>query len=277
MMATFKTADGLSLHYTDTGAGSGPVILCLSGLTRNSSDFDYVTPHLHDARLIKLDYRGRGQSDWAQDWTTYSIPTEAGDVLALMDHLGLARAAILGTSRGGLIALGLAAGAPERISAVALNDIGPELDPAGLTNIMGYLGRNPKWKTHEQAAAERPAYMKGFANVPPARWLDEVKKLYLETPEGLKINYDPHLRDAVAAAGATPAPDLWPLFDALAGKPLCCIRGANSDLLSPETLAEMVRRRPDMIVAEVPDRAHIPFLDEPEAVLALRTWLQELT
>ncbi|WP_433989669.1 2-(acetamidomethylene)succinate hydrolase (plasmid) [Pseudoseohaeicola sp. NH-UV-7] len=273
-MATFQTADGLTLHYTDEG--HGPAILCLSGLTRNASDFDYVTPHLHDARLIKLDYRGRGKSVWAKDWTTYTIPTEAGDVLALMDHLGLEKAAILGTSRGGLIAMGLAAGAHDRISGVALNDIGPELDPAGLTNIMGYLGRNPKWKTHAEAAAERPAYMKGFANVPPERWLEEVQKLYVAIPEGLKINYDPHLRDAVEAAGATPAPDLWPLFDALDGKPLCCIRGANSDLLSVDTLAEMVRRRPDMIVAEVPDRAHIPFLDEPEAVLALRTWLGEL-
>lgn len=272
-MPRFSTADGLSLHYTDEGEGLP--ILCLSGLTRNATDFDYVTPHLHDARLIKLDYRGRGQSDWAQDPATYSIPTEGGDAIALLDHLGLDRAAVLGTSRGGLIAMGLAATVPDRILGAALNDIGPEFDPAGIANIMGYLGRNPDWSTYTEAARERPKYMKGFDNVPPERWMQEVRKLYLETPDGLQINYDPRLRDAVEAAGASPVPDLWPFFDALAGKPLCCIRGANSDLLSPETLAEMERRRPDMIVADVPDRAHIPFLDEPQAVLALRTWLQE--
>jgi pimeloyl-ACP methyl ester carboxylesterase len=273
-MPFFTTTDGLSLHYTDRG--NGPTILCLSGLTRNGSDFDYVAPHLHDARMIRMDYRGRGKSDWAKDPMTYTIPTEAGDALALMDHLKLDQAAILGTSRGGLIAMGLGAMAPDRIRGVAFVDIGPELDPQGLEFIMGYLGRNPKWKTHAEAATERPNYMKGFANVPHARWLEEVQRHYTQTPQGLKITYDPKLRDAVIAAGATPAPDLWPFFDALGGKPLCCIRGVNSDLLSPETLAKMEARRPDMIIAEVPDRAHIPFLDEPEATLALRTWLQEL-
>jgi pimeloyl-ACP methyl ester carboxylesterase len=273
-MPKFTTPDGLSLHYTDDGTGLP--IVCLSGLTRSGSDFDYVTPHLQDTRLIKLDYRGRGNSDWADDPMTYTIPVEGNDVVALMNHLGLQSAAILGTSRGGLIAMGLAATVPDRIIGAALNDIGPEIDPAGLENIMGYLGRNPVWISHVEAASERPNHMRGFANVPDERWLQEVQKLYVETPDGLKINYDPRLRGAVEAGGTSPAPDLWPFFDALAGKPLCCVRGANSDLLSAATLAEMERRRPDMIIAEVPDRAHIPFLDEPQAVLALRTWLQEL-
>lgn len=273
-MGKFTSPDGLTLHYTDQG--TGVPILCLAGLTRNGSDFDYVTPYLHDARLIKLDYRGRGQSDWADDPLTYSIPVEGGDVIALLDHLELPSAAILGTSRGGLVAMGLAATVPDRIIGVALNDIGPEVDPTGLENIMGYLGRNPVWHSHAEAAAKRPEHMSGFANIPQARWMQEVQKLYVETPDGLKITYDPRLREAVEAVAAAPTPDLWPYFDALAEKPLCCIRGANSDLLSAETLAEMERRRPDMIVAEVPDRGHIPFLDESEAVLALRTWLQEL-
>ena len=76
--------------------------------------------------------------------------------------------------------------------------------------------------------------------------------------------------------GAQPAPDLWPLFDALAGLPLACIRGANSDLLAPETYVEMKKRRPDMIAVEVPGRGHIPFLDEPESLDALRRWLDML-
>ncbi|MEP2028484.1 MAG: alpha/beta hydrolase [Paracoccaceae bacterium] len=273
-MPKFKSPDGLSLHYSDEGTGFP--VLCLSGLTRNGSDFDYVTPHLGDIRLIRLDYRGRGKSEWAVDHLTYSLPVEGSDAVALMDHLGIDNAAILGTSRGGLIAMGLAATVPDRIAGVALNDIGPELDPAGLESIMGYLGRNPVWKTHAEAARKRPDQMKGFVEVSDERWMQEVQRHYVETPDGLKINYDPRLLDAVQAAGATAAPDLWPFFDALAGKPLCCIRGANSDLLSKATLTEMERRRPDMIVAEVPNRAHIPFLDEPEAVLALRTWLQEL-
>lgn len=272
-MAFFQTSDGLKLHYTDEGEGLP--LLCLSGLTRTGGDFDYVAPHLPNVRLIRMDYRGRGQSEWG-DHTTYSIPVEARDAVELLDHLGVDKAAVLGTSRGGLIAMMLAATVKDRLTGVALNDIGPELDTEGLEVIMGYLGRNPTWKTWEEAAEARPKVMKGFANVPAERWMTEVKRLYRETPEGLAITYDPKLRDAILDGATQPAPDLWPLFDAFAGLPLCTIRGANSDLLSSETLAKMQAKRPDMIAATVPDRAHIPFLDEPEALDALNRWLNML-
>ncbi len=150
-MPSFTSADGLTLHYTDEGKGL-PVI-ALAGLTRNGADFDHVAPHL-PVRLIRPDYRGRGQSDWA-DPATYTIPQEAADVLALMDHLGLEKAAILGTSRGGLIAMMLAATAKDRLLGVALNDIGPEIAAKGLDVIKDYIGRNPAQKTYAEAAEAR--------------------------------------------------------------------------------------------------------------------------
>ena len=270
-MAEFKTSDGLRLHYEDQGEGAP--ILCLSGLTRNSTDFDYVLPYLlGEHRVVRLDYRGRGRSQRAPNWDSYTIPTEARDVLELLAHLGLDRVAILGTSRGGLIAMSLALLAKERLDGVCLVDIGPEIAPEGLDAIKDYVGRNPEARTHDDAVAMRAALMAGFEGVPESRWREEVEKHYRETEDGLVINYDPRLRDAVLEAGAQPAPDLWPLFDALSGLPLACIRGANSDLLTPATLAEMRRRRPDMIVAEVPGRGHVPFLDEPEALEALNEW-----
>ncbi|WP_108484997.1 alpha/beta fold hydrolase [Oceaniglobus ichthyenteri] len=268
-MPHFTTSDGLSLYYDDQGDGAP--LVCLAGLTRNTTDFDYVLPYLTNNRLIRLDYRGRGQSEWGQ-WEDYTIPVEARDTLELLDHLGLKRAAILGTSRGGLIAMVLAATAKHRLTAVALNDIGPEIAPSGLETIKGYIGRNPSVKTHAEAAALMPSRITGFANVPATRWAEEAAKHYIATADGLKINYDPALAKSVAASGAQPAPDLWPLFDAMDGLPLALIRGANSDLLSRETAAEMRARRPDMIFAEVPDRGHIPFLDEPEARSALAQW-----
>ncbi|MFO6464482.1 alpha/beta fold hydrolase [Jannaschia sp. KMU-145] len=272
-MPEFRTSDNLRLWYDDTGEGDGPPILCLSGLTRNSTDFDYVLPYLvGENRVIRLDYRGRGKSQRAPDWKTYTIPTEARDVLELMAHLGLDRVAILGTSRGGLIAMSLALLAKDRLAGVCLVDIGPVLDPAGLEVIQDYIGKNPDAATYEAATAIRASLMAGFEDVPEDRWREEVEKHYRETEDGLVINYDPKLRDAVLEAGAQPMPDLWPLFDALEGVPLACIRGANSDLLSPETLAEMARRRPDMIVGEVAGRGHVPFLDEPEALEALNEW-----
>ena len=271
MTQFFTTPDGTRLAYDDHG--DGLPLLCLPGLTRTMADFDYLLPHLPPCRVIRMDYRGRGASQWTGA-ATYTVPQEAKDALDLLDHLGIDRAAILGTSRGGLIGLLLAALAKPRLIGLCLNDIGPEIHRPGLTRIFDYVGRNPASKTHADLAAALPRNMPGFANVPPARWLAEAQKHYTQTATGLQITYDPALRDAFLAAFDGPPVDLWPLFDACAGLPLALIRGANSDLLSPATTAEMRRRRPDMIFAEVPDRAHIPFLDEGESLAALHAFLK---
>ena len=270
-MPEYRSSDNLRLWYEDQG--DGPPLLCLSGLTRNSTDFDYVLPYiLGEHRVIRPDYRGRGKSQRAPDWRSYTVPTEARDVIDLLDHLGLDRVPIIGTSRGGLIAMALALMAKDRLGGLCLVDIGPEIAPAGLEAIKGYVGQPPAARNLEEAALMRATLMEGFANVPAARWREEAERHYRETEDGLELTYDAKLRDAVLEAGAQPAPDLWPLFDALEGLPLACIRGANSDLLTAATLDEMRRRRPDMIVGVVPDRGHVPFLDEPEALEALNEW-----
>lgn len=274
MTPTFTAPDGARLAYADEG--DGLPLLCLPGLTRTMADFDYLRPHLPPLRLIRMDYRGRGASQWTGA-ATYTVLQEAQDALALLDHLGLDRAAVLGTSRGGLIGMLLAAIAQTRLIGLCLNDIGPEIHRPGLTRIFDYVGRNPASKSHEALAEALPRNMAGFANVPSERWLAEAQLHYAATPGGLKITYDPALRDAFLAAFEGPPADLWPLFDACAGRPLALIRGANSDLLTAETAAEMHRRRPDMILAEVPDRAHIPFLDEPESLTAIRAFLKACT
>ena len=273
-MPRYTANDGASLYYTDEGAGLP--LLCLAGLTRTGADFDYVMPHLRDCRVIRMDYRGRGLSEWDKKWQNYTLPVECQDVLTLLNHLGLQQVAILGTSRGGLNAMGLAMSHKNRLLGVALNDIGPELDPTGLSFIMSYLGRNPGAKNHVDAARGLERSMTSFRDVPFARWMEEAVKHFRMTDSGLSITYDPKLRDAVEAQGAQAAPDLWPFFDALEGLPLACLRGENSDLLSPDTLAEMQRRRPDMVAATVMGRGHIPFLDEPESVATLQTWINSL-
>jgi pimeloyl-ACP methyl ester carboxylesterase len=270
----FTAADGAKLAYRDRGAG--PVVIALAGLTRNSHDFDYLMHHMpEDIRVIRPDYRGRGESAWTGA-ATYTVPQEAADVLALMDHLGIARAAFLGTSRGGLIAMYLAAVAHDRVAGICLNDVGPVLEAEGLQRIFDYVGRNPVARTLEGVADRLPMVMPGFANVPESRWAEEAVRHYVQTDEGVKINYDPALREAFLGAFKGDAvPTAWPLFDACAGLPLALIRGANSDLLSAASAAEMRARRPDMIFAEVPDRAHVPFLDEPESVAAITAWLDQ--
>ncbi|MEL7107288.1 MAG: alpha/beta hydrolase [Pseudomonadota bacterium] len=267
-MGTFKTSDGVTLAYDDQGEGRA--VLCLAGLTRCARDFDYVLPHL-PGRVIRLDYRGRGRSDWASP-ETYTIPIEARDVIELLNHLGLDKVAVLGTSRGGLIAMLLAATAKDRLAGVCLNDIGPEIAQDGMAVIRDYIGVAPSVKTYAEAAAAISARQPGFSGVPQSRWDDEVRHFYDQIEDGLTLRYDPDLRVPVLATVEAEAPDLWPVFDALAGLPLALIRGENSNILTRETAAQMRARRPDMIYADVPGRGHVPFLDEPQSLAAIAEW-----
>ncbi len=272
MSTQFFTADdGAKIAYQVEGEGLP--VLCLAGLTRNMADFDYVAPYLSGVRLIRMDYRGRGQSDYTGA-ATYTVPREGRDAVLLLDHLGVQKAAVLGTSRGGLIGMFLAAVAKDRLLGLCLNDVGPVIERAGLERIFDYVGRNPAAKTYAAVAERMAALNPGFANVPEGRWLADAQKYYLETPDGLRIRYDASLREAFLAAFQGEAPDLWPLWAATAGMPVALIRGANSDLLSPEAYAEMQTRRPDGIYTEVPDRAHVPWLDEAESLQVIRDWLE---
>ena len=273
-LSTFTTSDGVRLCYDDRG--SGTPLLCLAGLTRNMDDFKPILGPLEGrCRIIRLDARGRGRSDWPEDFTTYNVIREGHDVLELLDHLGLAKVVVLGTSRGGLIAMALAAGHAGRMAAVVLNDIGPVIGPQGLARIMDYVGRQPNAATLDEAAAATARWAEAeFPGVPRAVWREQVAHWFDETPDGLRLRYDPDLRKALlhqSAAGA--APDLWPFFEALADLPLAVIRGANSDILSAETMAEMQRRHPAMMAVSVPDRGHVPFLDEPESLAAIEAML----
>lgn len=277
MTAVFTAADGVKLAYDDRG--SGVPLLCLAGLTRNMADFEPVVDGFaHRARVIRMDYRGRGASDWPGP-ATYTIAQEAADVIALLDHLGLDRAVILGTSRGGLIAMTLAAVARDRLAGVILNDIGPEIMPEGLAHIMDYLGRPTRFRSLAEAAAAFPAlHAPAFRDVPEATWTAHASRLFREDGGRLHLRYDARLRDAVAPAFAPDAPvvDLWPVFDLFAGLPLGLIRGAGSNILSAETAEKMRRRRPDMVFAELDNRGHVPFLDEPEAVRVIEEVLAQV-
>jgi pimeloyl-ACP methyl ester carboxylesterase len=270
-MKTFRARDGARLAYRDDG--SGLAVLALAGLTRDSRDFDYLARHLPgDVRLIRLDSRGRGESYWTGA-ATYVVGQEVADALALLDHLGLERAAIIGSSRGGILGMVIAASAKHRLLGLCLNDVGPILERDGLLRIAAYVGVEPAVPTLDEVADRMPSAMPGFERVPPMRWQEETVRHYVQREDGVGLTYDPALRTAFDAAMAGPLPELWPLFDACAGLPLALIRGAASDVLSWTTAEEMRRRRPDMLFADVPLRGHIPFLDEPEAVAVVLQWL----
>lgn len=272
-MRFFTTSDGLRLAYRDQGAG--PPLLCLAGLTRNSADFEAMANLLPDVRIIRQDYRGRGSSDRDRDFRNYNPATEARDAVEILDHLGLKSVPIIGTSRGGIVAMVIAATSKDRISGVILNDIGPDIERAGLDRIAEYLGHQPSAGTIEEAARETAASSVGFRNVPHERWIEECRCRYDFENGRPRLNYDPKLRDAVLPTFSADPPDLWPYFDALEGIPVGLIRGANSDLLSAETVDRMRSRRPDIAVLDVPDRGHCPFLDEPECTTFIRRFLRD--
>ena len=276
-MPRFTTSDGLTLYYTDEG--KGVPVLCLAGLTRNGRDFDTVAEGFADkARIIRLDYRGRGRSDFDPDYQNYNLVRESRDAMELLDHLGIDRAALLGTSRGGLLSMALAVGRPERLRGVMLVDIGPEIEAEGLAYIMSYLGLPPPYKDYDDAAEKlQKALATRFPGVPLSTWRAYAKRQWKQGPHELELSYDPALRRAVLEQSAQGAiPDLWPLYHAVAAMPHGLIRGANSDLLSAETAAKMCEIADHTVYAEVPDRGHVPFLDEPEAVQAIDTWLEQM-
>jgi pimeloyl-ACP methyl ester carboxylesterase len=273
-MNHFLADDGARLAYADEGEGLP--LLALGGLTRDSRDFDYLERRLPaGVRLIRLDSRGRSQSAWSGP-ATYTVARESQDVVNLLDHLALERVAILGTSRGGLLGMVLAATHKHRLLGLCLNDVGPVLERAGLQRIATYVGITPAVTTLEEIADRMPLVMPGFRNVPPMRWVEETVRHYEQLDGRVGLTYDPDLRIALKAAMKAPPADAWPLFDACADMPLALLRGAGSDVLSADTAQAMRKRRPDLLYADVPDRGHAPFLDEPEAIACIRQWLERV-
>lgn len=276
MTPSFQAADGRRLVYHDSHT-AGPAVLCLPGLTRNGRDFAGLAQHLAERyRVLRLDPRGRGLSEWAADpLTEYSVPVEAGDAVALLDHLGLARAAIVGTSRGGLQGMTIAATRPDRLSCLVLNDIGPVIEAEGLAYILTYLGIEPAAETFDEAARALEASLgPAFPDLTHEQWRGFARTIFRDEDGRPRLSYDPRLRQAVEATFTQGPIELWELFDACAGMPLLTIRGANSNILSAETLAEMARRRPDMAHVTVARRGHPPFLDEPAARAAIDAFLE---
>jgi pimeloyl-ACP methyl ester carboxylesterase len=273
-MQQFLAEDGARLTFRDEGEGLP--LLALAGLTRDGRDFDYLARNLPDGiRLIRLDSRGRGGSDWTGP-ETYTVAQEAKDALALLDYLALTQVAIIGSSRGGLLGLVIASIAKHRLLGLCLNDVGPVIERDGLIRIGTYVGVEPAVATLEEVADRMQAAMPGFDHVPPLRWQEETVRHYVQLDGRVGLTYDPSLRQSFDKAMAAPLPELWPLFDACAGLPLALIRGASSDVLAQSTVEEMRLRRPDMIFADVPERGHIPFLDEPEAIAAIHAWVSAI-
>lgn len=275
----FTSSDGLDLYGRDYPSDDGATpLLCLAGLTRNGRDFEPLAQWLAGSRrLITMDYRGRGRSAYAPDPLTYRPDVELGDALRLLDHLGLERVNIVGTSRGGIIAMIMAAQYPQRLKSVLLNDVGPVIERASLLRIRSYLGKALAFDTWNDAIASLKASNPGFESLSDAEWLSFARRVFTVRDKKISQDYDLRLAETFPTdeqIAKADSPDLWPLFDALLAFPVIVLRGENSDLLSAATVAQMEKRHPRLSAYTIKGRGHVPFLDEPKAKGAIQAWLE---
>lgn len=276
---TYRSTDGLTLYYREFPGTRLPVV-CLPGITRNSRDFELLASHLSSRhRVLTPDLRGRGRSAWDSKWQNYHPGIYVGDVVALLDHAGIQRAVILGTSLGGIVSMLMATSYAERFAGLVLNDIGPEADPKGLARIKSYIGALPPVRSWREAADQaRAVYGESLPDFTPEDWERYARLAYREDERGVpRLDLDPKVGEAArAAAGTGPAPDLWPAWSLLRGLPVLAIRGQHSDILSIATFERMAREKPDLERLTVANRGHTPTLDEPACRQAIDRFLSRV-
>jgi pimeloyl-ACP methyl ester carboxylesterase len=267
--------DGLRLHARCYGRRSAPAlpVVCLPGLARTAADFETLAQALaNDTNqprcVIALDYRGRGQSEYDRDPANYNFQVELADVLAVIVALDAMPAIFIGTSRGGILAMLLAAIRPTAIAGCVLNDIGPVIEPKGLIRIKGYVGKLPQPRSFEEGAEIlRRLFSAQFPRLGPNDWLASARRTFRENNGALVPTYDVKLAKTLEGVDFDkPFPPLWAQFDALGQKPVMAIRGENSDILSAATVEAMRARHPTMEAIEVPDQGHAPLLAEPDII-----------
>jgi pimeloyl-ACP methyl ester carboxylesterase len=279
---SWTSEDGLTLYFRDYAGPEGydgPPVLCMHGLTRNSRDFAELAKHLSATRrVIVTEMRGRGQSDYAPDSSTYNPAQYVADVERLLEQEKIERFISIGTSMGGLMTMMLVAAKPGRLVAVVMNDIGPQVEPAGLERIGGYVGQGRSYPTWLHAARSMASvHGEAFPDYDLEDWLDMAKRTMVVSQNGrISYDYDMAIAEPFKEPGNAAPADLWTAFDALKDVPMVLMRGELSDLLSPETVEQMGKRNPAMESVVVPRVGHAPMLNEPEALRAIDALLAKV-
>jgi len=277
--------DGLRLHnrlYGSPHAKHLPVV-CLPGLTRTGADFHEIATALstHRSRprlVLAMDYRGRGRSDYDPEPKNYDIRVELQDVQDVMTACGIHQAVFIGTSRGGIISMGLSVVRPACLTGVVLNDIGGVIDGKGLARIKSYVGKLPPPADYTEAVATlKRIASQHFTRLSDADWETFARRSFKQTPRGLVQDYDPQLTKSLEVYDLEkPLPSLWQYFDGLRGVPVLSIRGENSDLFSAETQAEMTRRHPRCEAYVVPGEGHAPLLSGRATMLKVLSFVHRV-
>ena len=277
--------DGLRLHAREYGLRSASAlpVVCLPGLARSGNDFDTLARTLagdaaRPRRVVALDYRGRGLSAYDPDPANYNLQVEIADVLAALTALDCAPAIFIGTSRGGILTMLMAAVRPGMIAGVVLNDIGPVIEPKGLMRIKGYVGKLPQPRSYEDGAdILRRLFSAQFPRLTAEDWLASAQRAFKEADGRLVPDYDVALAKTLEGVDfEKPLPPLWAQFDALAHVPMMVIRGENSDLLTADTVEAMKTRRTTLETLVVPDQGHAPLLAEAATIARIADFVARI-
>lgn len=263
-------------------------VICVHGLSRQGRDFDVLARALTEqSRVVAVDVAGRGYSDWLADPAAYQVPTYAADVAALMQHLRSQDPELsidwVGTSMGGLIGMALAAQPAFALRRLVLNDVGPVIRWEALQRIAGYLGLNPSFSSELEAAEHLRSISAGFGPHTAAEWMALSEPMLRERDGRFWLHYDPSLAlpiralvgmepSAAAQTVAAGEAALWAAYDAITARTLL-LRGAESDLLTQDTAAEMGRRGPKAACVEFAGVGHAPTLMAPDQVTAVCNFL----
>lgn len=286
MERTVLASDALKLAVEDAGprfqTGSDThraPLLCLAGLTRSMRDFHDLRDHFafHPTaprRVVLMDARGRGASEFASNTTQYSIRQEADDAASVATALDLHGAVIVGTSRGGLLAMALSITRAGLIAGSVLNDIGPRIAVRGLLRIRAQQGSSGVPESWQQAIDGLKSTMgHQFSAFDDAAWEDYARRTYRETNGKPAADYDPHVLNGLGAfTSQSAAPDVTAPFRALVRKPTLLLRGSYSDLLDEETLADAVAM--GAMPHSVPGQGHAPAL-QGDVLDVIETFLTE--
>ena len=266
------------MAYWDWPAGDASrqhVVICVHGLSRQGRDFDAMAQHLQPhCRVIAVDVAGRGHSDWLADPLGYQLPTYAADLAALIVQLRSVQPELtidwVGTSMGGLIGIALAAQPALGLRRLVLNDVGPVLQWDALQRIGAYLGANPSFDSEQAAADYLASISTGFGPHSAEQWLALSRPLLRQRKGRWWLHYDPAISVPLHAMLATDAElaqrnlrdseaALWHLFDQI-GAPTLLLRGADSDLLTPDTAQRMAERGPRARCVTFAGVGHAPTL-----------------
>lgn len=270
---SWESDDGLTLHYRDyPGRTDRPPILCIPGLTRNARDFEPVAEAFAgEWRVICAELRGRGESDYAKDSASYVPAQYVADIAALLDQARLDKVVALGTSLGGIVTMLLSLSHGDRLAAAVVNDIGPEIEPAGLARIKDYVGQGrsfPTWMHAARAMKESSSHI--YPAFETADWLRLAKRLMVVSGSGrIAFDYDMKIAEPMLEADSPVDFDMWPAWRALASRPVLALRGELSDLLSEETFKRMAAEGEAVDAVTVPGVGHTPTLEEPVALQAI--------